>query len=325
MTLRWCALLGLLHVATIARADGVMTLRDRELFRVGAPARGYCAAGASVDECDQIKTKVLSGYDYLRGQLSVGVTANPKPHAVAALRISVASGALPGGDITVGTVEGALSDPDLRRLRLTLLDAKGLFVCHDAHSGRLVAPVTGMFSSECLPNASMAFDAGLGTLQWDLATEHLSSEWLHAGPAWELLANGLGQAHLLRSVMIGLPFDLRSTLHGAGGGSPTSLGVGVRLDAFYRTPHWETRLELQHRTALAGGAGLRHDNALQGELRLLHNFFLTDAVVVQAGLSLRGVWAQRPRDAFVVWAAVDRRWQGYAGIYVGWLYEPPPI
>jgi hypothetical protein len=325
MTLRWCALLGLLQVATIARADGVMTLRERELFRVGPEARGFCEAGRSADECDQIKTKVLSGYGYLRGQLWAGIAVDPQPHAIAALRISVASGALPGGDISLGVIEGALSEADVRRLRLSLLDARGLFVCRDAHSSELVAPIPGMMSNACLPNAIMALDVGVGTVQWDLATGYLTTEWLHAGPAWELLANGFGQAHLLRSVMIGLPFDLRSTLRGAGDDSRASVGLGVRLDAFYRTPHWETRFDLQHRSALVGGAGLQHDNAVQGELRLLHNFFLTDAVVVQAGLSVRGVWLQRPRDELVLWAAADRAWQGYAGFYLGWLHEPPPI
>jgi hypothetical protein len=319
----------LLQLAATARADGVMSVGGRELFREGASERGYCSPGAARDECDRVKAKVLSGYGYFRGHVVGGAASNARPSGTsgaAALRVSVASAALPGGDIAAASLDGVVDGASTRRLRVTLLEAEGLFWCHDAHGGGFFAPFLGMVTRECLPHAVLAVDAGLVAMQWDASARAATAEWLRVGPAFEALGNGLSYAHLLRSVMIALPFDLRSHLYGElRGAQPTSLGAGLRAAAFYRTPHWETRLDLRHRSAVAGGAGLLHDNTLQAELRLLHNFFLTDAWIVQAGLSLRGSWAQRPQDSFVVWAANDQRWLGFAGLYLGWISESPNI
>jgi hypothetical protein len=306
-----------------------MSVGDRVLFRNGPAKPGYCSADASRDECDTVKTKVLSGYGYFRGYIVGGALSDTERHQAAGtvdLRLNVSSGALPGGTMTVASFEAVLDFHALQRLRASLLEAEGLFVCHDAQSGKLAAPVLGMFTRECTPDGVVAVDLGLGTAQWDVTSDRWTLEWLHAGPAFELLGNGLSYAHLLRSIIIGVPFDLRSSLHGeAPSVDPVSFGGGLRLGAFFRTPHWETRLDLRYRTALAGGAGLAHDNVVQGELRFLHNFFLVDALVVQLGLALRGVWAQRPEDAFVAWAVSDQRWAGFAGLYLGWISEPPNL
>jgi hypothetical protein len=305
-----------------------MSAGDRVLFRNGAAQRDYCSAEASPDECDRVKTKVLSGYGYLRGHVVGGVLSDPHGRDTtgsADLRVSVSSGALPGGDMAVASFEGVLDLHGLQRLRASLLEAEGLFFCRDAQSGRISPPVVGMFTRECAPNAVVALDVGLVALQWDVPSGRVLAEWLRAGPALELLGNGLGYAHLLRSVIIALPFDLRSVLGDAHSADPTSLGAGLRLGTFFRTPHWETRLDLRYRTALAGGAGLTHDNAVHAEIRLLHNFFLVDAVVVQAGVTLRGLWAQRPQDAFVAWATTDEHWAGFVGLYFGWISEPPNL
>ena len=308
-----------------------MSVRDRTLFRRGEDKPGYCGADTSSDECDRVRTKDLSGYGYFRGRIIVGALGDPRGHdttELADLQLSVASGAMPGGDLAVVSLEGVLDTQALQRLGGSLFDAQAVFVCHDAHSGKLAAPVLGMFTRECSPDAVVGFDAGLLGMQADLTNHRLSAEWLRAGPALELLGNGLSYAHLLRSVTIGLPFDLRSHLHGnrtSSAPSRTSFGAGLRASAFYRTPSWETRLEVRYRTSLAGGAGVAHDNVVNAELRLLHNFFLVDALIVQAGVSVRGIWAQRPLDAFVPWATQDKRWGAFAGVYFGWLSEPPNL
>jgi hypothetical protein len=301
---------------------------DRVLFRNGPARRDYCGAESSPDECDRVKTKVLSGYGYFRGDVVAGVLSDSHARdttASADLRVRVSSGALPGGDMAVATFEGVVDLHALQRLRVSLLEAEGLFFCRDAQSGRLSLPVIGMFTRECEPNAVVAIDVGLVATQWDVPSGRVLAEWLRAGPALELLGNGLGYAHLLRSVIIALPFDVRSTLGDPHSVDPNSLGAGLRLGAFFRTPHWETRLDVRYRTALAGGAGLAHDNAVQAEIRLLHNFFLVDAVVMQAGVAVRGLWAQRPEDAFVAWATTDEHWAGFAGLYLGWISEPPTL
>jgi hypothetical protein len=214
----------------------------------------------------------------------------------------------------------------VQHLQFHVFDGTGMFVCHDVQSGQLFAPMQGMFSHECAPNAVTAFDFGLIAVQWNVPSARVVGEWVRLGPAFELLANGLSYAHLLRSLVIALPLDLRSVIHGdLARAEPTSFGAGLRLAALIRTPHWETRLDLRQRSAVAGGAGLRRDNNVQAELRLLHNFFLVDALVVQVGLSLRAAWSQRPEDSLVVWAADDRHWSGFAGLYVGWIDESPDI
>jgi hypothetical protein len=271
---------------------------------------------------------MLSGYGYLRGAVVAGVVADGQrkdTRAEADARLSVATAALPGGDLALGTFEGAFGARDAQRLQLRVFEGAGMFVCHDTQSGKLFAPMQGMFSHECEPDAVTAFDFGLVTMQWNASSGRVLGEWIRMGPAFELLGNGLSYAHLRRSLVLALPLDLRSVIHGnLAEADPTSFGAGLRLAAFVRTPHWETRLDLRHRSAVAGGAGLRHDNGVQAELRLLHNFFLLDALVIQAGVSLRAAWSQRPQDALVVWATNDR-WSGFAGLYVGWVNESPDI
>jgi hypothetical protein len=331
---RWMLLqLALFEIASIARADGTLLLRDRTLFHEGPSERAYCsAAGSGSDvECDHVTTKVLSGYSYARGHVFGALAIDPglgfdTLAGLAGLQISAVSAALPGGEMALAAVEGVLGNTGTRRLRMTLVEAQDLFFCRDAQSGDLVAPVFGMFTRACRPDAIAALDAALLALQWDVATNRVVAEWLRLGPALELLSNGFGYAHLLRSVTLGLPFDVR-TLHHRGllGDSSTSLGAGLRLSALYRTAHWETRVAVRQRTALLGGAGLLHDNALEGELRLLHSFFLNDALIVQVGISLRGSWTQRPAEAFVAWADARQRVSGFAGLYLGWIHEAPDI
>jgi hypothetical protein len=320
----------LLLIALPAHADGTLVVGDRVLLRQGPSARGYCSAagsGAEV-ECDRVLTKVLSGYTYGKGYLVGGLTGeSPRTLAAAGvLHVETIGGALPGGDFALAAIDGVLGGSQLQRLRFTLLDAQSMFMCRDAQSGQLVPPVIGMLSRACLPTSMTAFDLGLLAMQWDVASDRLMAEWLHVGPAIELLQDGFGYAHLLRSIGIGLPFDVRSVQRlGASRVGGTSLGFGARLSAFYRSPHWEARIQLRHRLALFGGAGALHDNLLDGELRLLHNFFLSDAIALQAGVSIRGSWSQRPEEAFLLWSAATRRWSAFAGLYLGWVHESPGI
>ena len=310
-----------------------MVLGERELFREGPAERGYCdeAGSGSEVECDRVLTKVLAGYSYGRGSVSGGLTIDPSSGFAAAsgvgsLRISLVSAALPGGALALATLDGALGDAHTRRLRATLVDAEGLFFCSDAQSGSLVLPVWGMFTRACEPNAVLAIDLGLLAMQWDTVSNRLLGEWVRFGPAVELLGNGFGYAHLWRSIELALPFDLR-TLNQLERhrGAETSLGAGLRVSAFYRTPQWETRLSVRHRTALVGGAGALRDNSIEGELAMLHNFFFTDAVVLQAGLAVRACWSQHPERTFAVWASANRHATAFAGFHLGWVHEAPDI
>ena len=325
---RYASLLGALFtfaVAAPARADGAMVVRDRELFREGPAERGYCNpdGGGAPDECDRVLTKVLSGYSYARGHLVGGLATTT---ALTALQINVAETALPGGDAKLGSVDAVLGDPEARRLRVTLLDAQELFFCRDAQSGALVLPMLGMFTRKCMPDALLAIDLGVLAMQWDLPSHRVLGEWLRLGPSVELLSNGFGYAHLLRSIELGVPFDVRSVYdRELNAHAETSMGIGLRVSAFYRSPHWETRLTARHRTALLGGAGFLADNSVECELLLLHNFFLSDALVMQAGLALRASASQEPARTFAVWANAERHVSTFAGIHLGWAHEAPDI
>jgi hypothetical protein len=303
-----------------------MVAGNRELFRRGASERDYCSTPG--DECDLVKTKVLSGYGYLRGRVLGALTASPdvsKIGGLGALRVVGVSAALPGAEIALLQFD-ALVDAPTRRLRMTLIDSMAMFLCRDATSGKLVAPLLGMLSRPCMPNAAAAVDFGLLALQTDVSGGRSMAEWLRGGPAWELLGNGFAQAHLLRSVVLAFPLDLRSVRYTEPArASGTSLGAGLRLSALYRTPHWEWRLYARHRTALLGAAGALHDNTVEAEARALHNFFLTDTIVVQAGVAVGAAYAQRPAQSFALWARSGQRGAGFVGLYLGWIGEPAEI
>ena len=327
----------LILVASAApvRADGVMVVQDRALMRQGAPARAYCsdAGSGGPAECDRVLTKVLSGYSYGRGWITGGAVARASSvgglgaaSGFVELHVDVAAAALPGGDLSVAAFEGVIGDAAARRVRFTLFDGQNLFLCRDRQSGDLALPVWGMFTHACNGDAVLGVDLGLLAAQWDIESGQLAAEWARLGPAVELLGNGLGYAHLLRSLSFGLPLDVRSI--GEGGAvhdGGTSLGVGLRVATFVRSPQWETRLTGRYRTALLGGAGTWRDHAVSFELRVLRNFFVSDAVVLQAGLSLRGSFSQRPEASFVTWVAPQQRWSGFAGLHLGWVHEAPGI
>ena len=266
----------LFYVAASAHADGALVLRERTLLQEGPRERGYCdAAGTGSEvECQRVMAKVLSGYSYARGHVLGGLAVDPEagfdqPVGLATLHVSAISAALPGGELAVGTLDGVLGNVGTRRLRLTLVEAQDLFFCSDAQSGALRAPLFGMFSYACRPTALAALDVSLATLQWDVATKRMMVEWVHLGPALELLGNGFAYAHVLRSLTLGLPLDVRTLQGGtARPGGGTSLGASLRLFALYRSRQWETRIALRERTALLGGAGPLRDNTLEGELRL---------------------------------------------------------
>jgi len=310
-----------------------MIQRNRELFREGPAERGYCTAegGGTDAECDRVMSKVLSGYNYARGHVTGGIAIDPSSGFAAAsgqasLQVSLISADLPGGTVALAKIDGVVGDAGTRRLRATLVDGEGLFFCRDAQSGRLVAPVFGMFTRQCQPDAVFALDLGLLAMQWDTATNRLVGEWLRFGPAVELLGNGFGYAHIGRSIELGVPFDLRSVNELARDeGAETSLGIGLRVSTFVRSPQWETRLTLRHRTALAGGAGFTRDNSIEGELTMLHNFFFTDSIVVQVGLGVRACWSQLPERSFALWASANRHASASAGLHLGWVHEPPGI
>jgi len=319
-----------LAFAAPVRADGVMVYRERPLFRQGPAEPGYCDArgSGSPHECDRVLTKVLSAYSYGRGRLSGGLVLDPAsgaPAGVAALRVNAVSAALPGGDAALASVDGALGDGQIRRVRVTLVDAEGLFVCRDAQSRAVLPPMFGMLTRACRPNASLAIDVGMLAVQWDVAHQRVLGEWLRLGPAVELLSNGFGYAHLLRSIEVGLPFDVRSFRDRDATSTETSLGLGLRVSAFYRTPHWEARLTGRERLALLGERGMLSDHSVDGELLLLHNFFVSDAIVMQAGLAVRATWSQEPNQNFAIWADSERHGSAFAGLHLGWAHEAPDI
>jgi hypothetical protein len=305
-----------------------MVVGDRELFREGPAARAYCSdsGSGSAEECERVKAKVLSAYTYGRGQVSGGVVASEQKSGVGWLRVSWIAADLPGGALAAATLDGVIGDEATSRLRFTLLDAEALFVCRDVQSHLYVAPLLGMFSRDCVPRAWFGADAGLLAMQWDVEQGRLGAEWLRVGPAFELLANGLGYAHLLRSIQLALPFDLR-TVHDPDkeADTLTTLGVSLRLTAYYRSPSFEARLSMRARTSLAGAETIQSDNSFAGEVLLLHNFFLLDSLVLQAGMAFRASWAQKPENTFVVWANAQEQFGAFAGVHVGWVHEAPDI
>jgi hypothetical protein len=328
---RWLPILALSAVAAgvqVARADGKMLVGERELFHEGPAARAYCSdsGSGSDEECERVMTKVLSGYTYGRGQVSGGLVAASELSGVGALRLSWISADLPGGALAVAMFDGVIGDEATSRVRLTVFDGESLFVCRDAQGGGLVAPLWGMFTRNCVPRGWFGVDAGLLAMQWDVAVGRLAAEWLRVGPAFELLANGFGYAHLLHGIELAMPFDVR-TVHRPGKDQDmlTTVGVGVRLTAFYRSPAWEARLSVRARTSLLGAEDIRTDNSVNGELLLLYNFFFSDSLVLQTGLAFRGSWAQRPVNTFVLWTNSNDELGAFAGVHVGWVHEAPDI
>lgn len=312
-----------------AAADGALVVGERELLRQGERERDYCATAGV--ECDRVKTKVLSGYGYLSGHLSGGVLTDPsdgleRKAGLGTLRLNAASAALPGGDITLGGLDAVYGGALPLRLRVSLLDMEGQFWCSDAQNERWAAPFVGFTTRLCEPDGIVAADAGLLSVQWDVTRERWQAEWLRWGVAFEALANGLGYEHLLRSIMAGLFVDLRS-VHTAGGDGPqgVSAGGGLRVSMLYRTPHWEGRLRARYRLPLLAADSSRDGQTLEGELRLVHNFFLTDSIVSQLGVVVTASHAARPEGAFSLLAPLDRHWSAYAGIYLGWNHESPDI
>lgn len=307
------------------RADGVMVMGDRELFRSGPPQRKYCEIDSQ--ECDTVLTKFLSSYGYLRGALRGGLaltSPNDAAHLAGfgALHLDGGSAMMPGGDMAAGSVDLVLARQQLLRLRLTLVDLKSLFFCSDVQSNDIVLPFVGMVTKHCREDAVLGVDLRLLRLQWDAAG--FMTEWLSAGPSVELLRNGHSQAHTRRSLVLALPIDLQSRMSG---GAPhgTSLGAGLRASLLYRTPQWETRLRVRHRTALASGEGFAAVHSVDAELRLLLNWFAHESVVLQTGVALGADWASHDWAGQSLWSSRDARVGFQAGLYLGWINEAPAI
>lgn len=329
---RWAyalALIAALVPAARARADGRMMLGERELLREGEPTPDHCATPGPV--CDRVKTKLLSGYGYLSGHAVAAIALDPSEgidarSGLGALRINAASAALPGGDVALLALDAVLAHAIPLRLRLSLVDMEGQFICRDAQQGTLVAPFIGIATRLCRPDGVVAADARLLTVQWDVTRSRVLTEWLRWGVSFEALANGLGYAHLLRSVMGGLFVDLRSVHYGeldAAGG--TSFGGGVRLTALYRSPDWEARLATRYRMSLLAQEGALDGLSVELELKLLHNVLLTDSAVTQLGLVMSSSYAERPAGQLILLANTDRHWSGFAGLYLGWMNESPDL
>lgn len=318
----WLAIL--LCIAPPARADGEMVLGDRVLFRRG-PEPDACR---DPRDCDTAQTKILSGFGYLRGHVIGAASAElPRPRGagLAALRLTAASAALPGGELAIARIDGVLASQGTHRLRSTLAEAEGLFVCRDARTGGIELPFVGMTTTHCQPDAVIAVDARVMTAQWERG-RRLQIEWFALGPSFELLANGLGYAHLLRSLMLGVGIDLRSSYDLMQTADvATSLGAGLRASWSWRSPRWEVRVRARHRTTLVGGAGLMRDNTVAAELHWLHNFLWNDALLLQAGLTASVSYQQDLASGFELWSGLDRHWGGWLGFYLGWLSAPPDI
>ena len=303
-----------------------MVVGDRELFRTGPDARGYCDVPS--EECAAVLTKVLSGYGYLRGSLRTGIALDGERAAsagYAALALDAASAALPGGDMAILRVDGVIGTVPMTRLRAALLEAENVFVCHDVQRGSYALPFVGMTTRHCSGDAVLGLDVRLMRVQWDRSHERLLSEWARLGPAFELLQNGLSAAHLRRSLVIGVPFDVQSRYARTRPYAGTNLGVSVRVAALYRTPRYEARLRAEHRITLAGGLGFAREHNLETELRLTHNFFATDAIVVQLGLAFQLSWASHPWLAQALYVDREGRLGMAAGLYMGWIGESPGI
>jgi hypothetical protein len=182
-----------------------------------------------------------------------------------------------------------------------------------------------MTSRQCRGDAVLGLDVRLMRVQWDRASGRLLSEWARVGPAFELLRNGLGQAHLTRSLVIGAPFDVQSRYTDTRPGSGANLGGSLRLAALYRTPQYEARLRAEHRITLSGGRGPGREHNLAAELLLLHNFFATDALVMQLGVDVQLQWASQPWLAQGFYADRDGHLGLTAGLFMGWIGEAPGI
>jgi hypothetical protein len=302
-----------------------MTLGKRELLRVGPATREYCKIDS--EECDTVMAKYLSSFGWLRGALRGGLVLSspdtaPELAGFGGLHIDAASAPLPGGDLAAGSVDLVVARRQLLRLRLTLLDLESVFACTDAQSGKTVLPFLGMVTKNCRGDAVVGLDLRILRLQWDAAGN--VTEWLSAGPSFELLGNGLSQAHVLRSLVVAVPLDVQSRLTGSAP-QGSSFGAGVRVSALYRTPDWESRLRVRHRTALASPSGFAREHSIDAELRVLHNWFAHDSVVLQTGLSLGFDWASQVWAGQGLWSARDARMGFQAGLYVGWVNEAPAI
>ena len=301
-----------------------MVVGKRELFRVGPETRQYCETDS--EECDSVLAKYLSSYGFLRGALRGGMVLsspeNPELAGFGALHLDAASAGLPGGDMAAGSVDVVVARREILRLRLSLLDLESVFACTDAESGKLVFPFIGMVTRKCGGDAVLGLDLRLLRLQWDVNGN--LTEWLSAGPSVELLRNGLSTAHVLRSVVVALPIDVQSRLSGSAP-QGTSLGAGLRVSALFRTPQWESRLRVRHRSALAGPAGFAREHSFDAELRVLHNWFAHDSVVLQTGLTFGFDWASHTWAGQSLFSARDARMGFQAGLYVGWVNEAPAI
>jgi hypothetical protein len=315
----------LLWTGGLARADGAMVLGRRTLFQTGPAEPHYCETEG--DECDSVLAKFLSSYGFLRGALRGGLATtwpndSARVAAFGSLHLDAASAALPGGDMAVGSVDAVLARDQMLRLRVTVANLENVFFCDDAQSGAKVFPFVGMVTRQCRPNAWLGLDLRLLRLQWD--TSGNLTEWLRAGPAFELLGNGLGQAHLLRSLVVGVPLDVQSRLSGSAPHG-TSLGLGLRLSALYRTPQWESRLQARHRTALFSRGGFAREHSLDAELRVLRNWFAHDALVMQTGVALSLDWASQDWAGQSLWTSRGTRFGFQASFYLGWVNEAPAI
>jgi hypothetical protein len=302
-----------------------MVLGKRELFRVGPETRQYCQVDS--EECDSVMAKYLSSYGWLRGALRGGMVLSspdqsPELAGFGALHLDAASAGLPGGDMAVGSVDVVVARREILRLRLTVVDLESVFACSDAQSGKLAWPFLGMVTKQCRGDAVLGVDVRLLRLQWDFAGN--LTEWLSLGPSVELLGNGLSTAHVLRSLVVALPIDVQSRLSGSAP-QGTTLGAGLRVSALYRTPHWESRLRVRHRTALAAPIGFAREHSIDAELRLLRNWFAHDSVVLQTGLSFGVDWASHSWAGQSLFSARDARLGFQAGLYVGWVNEAPAI
>lgn len=302
-----------------------MVMGDRELFRSGPPTRKYCEIAS--EECDTVLTKFLSSYGYLRGALRGGLAlTSPNDDArlsgYGALHLDGANAPMPGGDLAAGSVDLVLARPKLLRLRLTLADLESVFFCSDVQSNDVVLPFVGMVTKHCREDAVLGVDLRLLRLQWDAAG--FMTEWLSAGPSFELLRNGHSYAHTRRSLVLAVPIDLQSRMSGSAP-HDTTLGAGLRASMLYRTPQWETRLRVRHRTALNSSLGFARVHSIDAELRLLLNWFAHDSVVLQTGVALGFDWASQVWAGQSLWSARDARVGFQAGLYVGWVNEAPAI
>lgn len=307
-----------------------MVLKDRVLLRVGPDSRGFCEGPPSA-ECPTVMAKMLSGYGFLRGSARGLFTLEPKRDAplsgLGMLHLDGVSAALPGGDMFALSVDAVLSGSSrFDRVRITLIDLENVFGCRDMQSGSWMFPFLGMASNECRPDSVFGLDARALRFQWDAWDQHLLAEWFHAGPAFELLQNGLSQAHLKRSITVAALADVQTRYAPqASHSSGTDLGAGVRLSALYRTPFLESRLRVTQRSVLVGGAGAGHDHRVESELRLVHNWLLSDAILMQTGFSFAFSWASRPWLSDALIASRTAPVTLAAGLYVGWVSESPGI